>query len=117
MFDEAVVEMESGSIVRLPELSARLTVGERGPVRRTYLASATMLIHSFLVEHSSPSDPRDAEHYRLPPRQRETKQPGHRSVCKADRSCHCLARNQSIRKHRHLRLRARTLTGGPQLSP
>ncbi|KAJ3528107.1 hypothetical protein NM688_g8036 [Phlebia brevispora] len=31
MFDEAVVEMESGSIVRLPELSARLTVGERGP--------------------------------------------------------------------------------------
>ena len=32
MFDEAVVEMGSGTLVRLPELSARLSVGERGPV-------------------------------------------------------------------------------------
>ena len=32
MFDEAVVEMGSGTLVRLPELSARLAVGERGPV-------------------------------------------------------------------------------------
>ncbi len=32
MFDEAMVEMESGALVRLPELSARLAVGERGPV-------------------------------------------------------------------------------------
>lgn len=32
MFDEAIVEMSSGTLVRLPELSARLAVGERGPV-------------------------------------------------------------------------------------
>ena len=33
MFDEAWVEVSGGNLVRLPELSARLVIGERGPVR------------------------------------------------------------------------------------
>ena len=32
MFDEAWVEVSGGNLVRLPELSARLAVGETGPV-------------------------------------------------------------------------------------
>ena len=32
MFDEAWVEVAGGELVRLPELSARLAVGEKGPV-------------------------------------------------------------------------------------
>ena len=32
MFDEAVIDMGSGNLVRVPELSARLAVGEKGPV-------------------------------------------------------------------------------------
>ena len=32
MFDEAWVEVSGGNLVRLPELSARLAVGEKGPV-------------------------------------------------------------------------------------
>lgn len=33
MFDEATVDMGMGNLVRIPELSARLAVGERGAVR------------------------------------------------------------------------------------
>lgn len=43
MFDEAVVEMDSGAIVRLPELSARLAVGEKGPVRPESVTEAHKL--------------------------------------------------------------------------
>ena len=32
MFDEASVEVSGGTLVRLPELSARLAIGEKGPV-------------------------------------------------------------------------------------
>lgn len=32
MFDEAIVDMGEGRLVRVPELSARLAVGERGAV-------------------------------------------------------------------------------------
>ncbi|OBZ79709.1 E2/E3 hybrid ubiquitin-protein ligase UBE2O [Grifola frondosa] len=31
MFDEAVVDLGNGTLVRLPELSARLSIGEKGP--------------------------------------------------------------------------------------
>ena len=36
MFDEAVIEMGDGGLVRLPELTARLGVGEKGIVRCPY---------------------------------------------------------------------------------
>lgn len=32
MFDESIVQVSDGELVRVPELSAHLTVGERGPV-------------------------------------------------------------------------------------
>jgi hypothetical protein len=32
LFDEAVVDVSNGQLVRLPELSSRLTVGEKGSV-------------------------------------------------------------------------------------
>lgn len=33
MFDEAIVDVGGGKLVKLPELSARLNVGDRGDVR------------------------------------------------------------------------------------
>ncbi len=33
MFDEAWIEVAGGNMIRLPELSARLAIGEKGPVR------------------------------------------------------------------------------------
>jgi hypothetical protein len=32
LFDEAVVDVSNGQLVRLPELSSRLTVGDKGSV-------------------------------------------------------------------------------------
>lgn len=32
LFDEATVDVSNGQLVRLPELSSRLTVGEKGSV-------------------------------------------------------------------------------------
>lgn len=32
MFDETIVDTENGSLVTLPELSARLSIGDRGEV-------------------------------------------------------------------------------------
>ncbi len=37
MFDESLVEVPGGTLVRLPELSARLAVGEKGQVSCGYL--------------------------------------------------------------------------------
>lgn len=49
MFDEAVVEMSSGTLVRLPELSARLAVGERGPnILPTPMSGMQSLVNFFL---------------------------------------------------------------------
>ncbi|PSS37603.1 hypothetical protein PHLCEN_2v530 [Hermanssonia centrifuga] len=56
MFDEAMVEMESGALVRLPELSARLAVGERGP---NILPPPTPGMHSligFLLGNARPGN-------------------------------------------------------------
>lgn len=81
MFDEAVVEMDSGNIVRLPELSARLTVGEKGPVRITFrfsLVSRSQVCR--LLEYTSTSDARHAKPHRIPTRQREAEQSGHRLI-------------------------------------
>jgi ubiquitin-conjugating enzyme E2 O len=44
MFDEAIVEMSSGTLVRLPELSARLAVGEKGPVRLEAVCCGSSLL-------------------------------------------------------------------------
>ena len=40
MFDEAVIDMGNGNLVRVPELSARLDVGERGPVSVVHAAKS-----------------------------------------------------------------------------
>ena len=34
MFDETTIEVGDGSLVRLPEVSARLSIGDRGDVSR-----------------------------------------------------------------------------------
>lgn len=39
MFDETTVDTENGSLVTLPELSARLSIGDRGEVREMQLSA------------------------------------------------------------------------------
>jgi ubiquitin-conjugating enzyme E2 O len=39
MFDEALVQVASGQLVRLPELSTRLAVGDKGDVSISQLCS------------------------------------------------------------------------------
>lgn len=46
MFDEAVVDMGNGNLVRVPELSARLAVGEKGPVKLYHIILILLLIGS-----------------------------------------------------------------------
>jgi hypothetical protein len=41
LFDEAVVDVSNGQLVRLPELSSRLTVGEKGSVRYSLCLSSS----------------------------------------------------------------------------
>ncbi|KAI0695133.1 hypothetical protein BC835DRAFT_980174 [Cytidiella melzeri] len=55
MFDEAVVEMGSGTLVRLPELSARLAVGERGPNILPPPMSGMQTLLGFLLGNARPS--------------------------------------------------------------
>lgn len=43
MFDESIVQASGGQLVRLPELSARLMVGDHGPVRPYYMLRMTRL--------------------------------------------------------------------------
>lgn len=94
MFDEAIVEMSTGTLVRLPELSARLAVGERGPVRRALFIDAAYT--HLAVEYLAPAHVWHANFDELLLGERASKcsRHGHRS--QADRSCHCLARNKSI---------------------
>ena len=47
MFDESLVEVPGGTLVRLPELSARLAVGEKGSV-----SGSTFLLR-FMTDLSS----------------------------------------------------------------
>ena len=42
LFDEAVVDVSNGQLVRLPELSSRLTVGEKGSVSGSLCLSSSM---------------------------------------------------------------------------
>ena len=69
MFDEAIVEMSTGQLVRLPELSARLAVGEKGPVSPGLVV---VLGCSPPIEYSATSNVGDAEPNELFPRQRQT---------------------------------------------
>ncbi|KAH9943144.1 uncharacterized protein BXZ73DRAFT_40439 [Epithele typhae] len=55
MFDEACVEVSGGSLVRLPELSARLAVGERGPDILPQPMSTVQGLFGFLLGSTQPS--------------------------------------------------------------
>ncbi|KAI0348532.1 hypothetical protein BDW22DRAFT_1366335 [Trametopsis cervina] len=55
MFDEAVVEMGTGTLVRLPELSARLAVGERGPNILPPPMSGMQSLIGFFLGNARPS--------------------------------------------------------------
>ena len=57
MFDEAWVEVAGGNLVRLPELSARLAVGEKGPVSAfAGSVSRGRLILLFFSGYPAPAD-------------------------------------------------------------
>ncbi|KAI0788514.1 hypothetical protein C8Q75DRAFT_768744 [Abortiporus biennis] len=56
MFDEAVVEMSGGNLVRLPELSARLAVGQRGPNILPPPMSGVQGLFGFLMGSTRPSN-------------------------------------------------------------
>ena len=47
MFDESVIEVATGQLIRLPELSSRLTVGEKGTVSTRF--DLTLLLYSILT--------------------------------------------------------------------
>ncbi|KAL6309869.1 hypothetical protein BKA93DRAFT_814242 [Sparassis latifolia] len=55
MFDEAVVETGSGDLVRVPELSARLAVGEKGPDVLPQPLSGVQHLFGFLMGNLRPS--------------------------------------------------------------
>lgn len=46
-FDESIIQTSDGSLVRLPEVSARLAVGERGPVCLPIIYQGINFIHSY----------------------------------------------------------------------
>ncbi|KAI0371562.1 hypothetical protein BV20DRAFT_965322 [Pilatotrama ljubarskyi] len=56
MFDESLVEVPGGNLVRLPELSARLAVGEKGPDILPQPMSSVSGILGFLLGGNRPSD-------------------------------------------------------------
>ncbi|KAI0751129.1 hypothetical protein C8Q80DRAFT_1155693 [Daedaleopsis nitida] len=56
MFDEALVEVPGGKLVRVPELSARLAVGEKGPDILPQPTSAVQGIFEFLLGGTRPSN-------------------------------------------------------------
>ena len=62
MFDEAVVEMGDGNLVRLPELTARLGVGEKGTVRNRFVPHVATI--DIYLAHSSCSYAWDAQSFR-----------------------------------------------------
>ncbi|KAI0832769.1 hypothetical protein BC628DRAFT_1415018 [Trametes gibbosa] len=55
MFDESLVEVPGGTLVRLPELSARLAVGEKGPDILPQPVSSMSGILGFLLGGNRPS--------------------------------------------------------------
>ncbi|KAI0932058.1 hypothetical protein AcW2_000786 [Taiwanofungus camphoratus] len=55
MFDEAVVDMGNGNLVRVPELSARLAVGEKGPDILPQPLSGVQGLFGFLLGNARPS--------------------------------------------------------------
>lgn len=68
MFDEAVIEMAGGNIVRLPELSARLSTGQKGPVSEHLFVVGSCCSVRFLhcPEYSTTSRIKCAEPVWLP---------------------------------------------------
>lgn len=56
MFDEAVVDMGNGNLVRVPELSARLAVGEKGPDILPQPMSGVQSIFGFLLGNVRPGN-------------------------------------------------------------
>ncbi|KAJ8487538.1 hypothetical protein ONZ51_g4099 [Trametes cubensis] len=63
MFDESLVEVPGGTLVRLPELSARLAVGEKGSVKHTVLAIAWLAINQSLSPEEAQSRPRPQRYW------------------------------------------------------
>ncbi|KAI0722317.1 hypothetical protein C8T65DRAFT_628933 [Cerioporus squamosus] len=55
MFDEAWVEVAGGNLVRLPELSARLAIGEKGPDILPQPMSTVQGLFGFLLGSTRPS--------------------------------------------------------------
>jgi len=55
MFDEAVVDMGNGNLVRVPELSARLAIGEKGPDILPHPMTGVQSIFGFLLGNVRPS--------------------------------------------------------------
>ncbi|KAH9082216.1 hypothetical protein EDB83DRAFT_2503321 [Lactarius deliciosus] len=54
LFDEAVVDVSNGQLVRLPELSSRLTVGEKGSVSDFPYSSLTWSLRPFRISSRHP---------------------------------------------------------------
>ncbi|KAJ7783619.1 hypothetical protein DFH07DRAFT_948638 [Mycena maculata] len=55
LYDEVLVEISTGEIIRLPELGSRLSVGERGPDILPPPASTVHNLFGFLLGNSRPS--------------------------------------------------------------
>ena len=45
LFDESVIQVATGQLIRLPELSSRLAVGEKGTVSWSILSLDTTLFN------------------------------------------------------------------------
>ncbi|CCM05195.1 uncharacterized protein FIBRA_07404 [Fibroporia radiculosa] len=56
MFDEAIVDMGLGNLVRVPELSARLVVGEKGPDILPQPMSGVQTLFGFLIGNVRPGN-------------------------------------------------------------
>lgn len=92
MFDEAWVEVSGGNLVRLPELSARLAVGEKGPVSdRPYQVYNRIIMRS--LGYIATAHVHRSGNLWIPTRQYTTEQLRHSRLCEAHCSCHRLACN------------------------
>ncbi|KZT72795.1 hypothetical protein DAEQUDRAFT_722414 [Daedalea quercina L-15889] len=101
MFDEAVIDMGNGSLVRVPELSARLAVGEKGPDVLPQPMSGVQGLFGFLLGNNA----RPSSH--------DTVVAVRRTVL----AIAWLAINQSLDpKEAQSRLRPARFWSGPQLS-
>jgi ubiquitin-conjugating enzyme E2 O len=54
LFDESIIQLAAGQLVRLPELSSRLSVGDKGSVR-LFCASLGSFIYQWFAQDILPS--------------------------------------------------------------